>query len=130
MTVATDRLGSVVPVARLFVASPSEPPDLGPVLADAVDGLVRRPARVGDWGPSDDVAGRIVLALMRQMMLTERCLPVSLETSSVGERWRYAVVASQFGVSWTIEEPSTLMSWSGSQLEFRQRCETFGPVFW
>jgi hypothetical protein len=130
VTVATDRLGSVVPVARLFVASPSEPPDLGPVLADVVDDLVRRPARVGEWGPDDDVAGRIVLSLVRKLSASERCLPVSLESAGVGERWRYTIVASQFGISWTIEEPSTLMEWSGSQLEFRDRCATFGPVFW
>jgi len=130
VTVSSDRLGSAVPLARLFVAAPSEPQDLGPVLADVVESLVRRPARVGDWGPDDDVAGRIVLTLVRKLAESERGLPVPVGVDSVGERWRYTVVASQFGVSWTIEEPSTLMSWSGSHLEFRQRCDVFGVKFW
>lgn len=130
MTVAAERGSTVVPVARLFVASPSEPPDLGPVLSSVAAEVVRRPARVGGDGPSDDAAGRLLLSLVARLSRSERCLPVPVELESVGERWRYTIVASPVRTLWTIEEPGTLMRWSGTHLEFDERCATFGPVFW
>jgi hypothetical protein len=119
-----------VSVARLFVASPSEPSELGPVLSSVVADLPRRPARVGDWGPSDDLAGCITLSLFRKMMLTERALPVPVDLEKVGERWHYTIVADRVRVLWRIEEPGTFMVWSGSHVEFDDRCATFSPVFW
>jgi len=130
VTVVSGFSSAVVPVARLFVASPSEPPHLGPVLSGAVKDVVRRPARVGEWGPADDLAGRVLLSLVERLSRSERCLPMPVEMENVGERWRYTIVAARSDVSWTIEEPGTLMAWSGSHREFDARCETFGSVFW
>jgi hypothetical protein len=129
VTVCSDR-GLLVPVARLFVASPSDPAELGPVMSKAVNDMVRRPARVGEYGPDDDVAGRIVLSLIGKFGRSERCLPIPVEVDSVGERWRYTIVGSWPSVRWIIEEPGTLMLWSGSHMEFDKRCATFSSVFW
>lgn len=129
VTVCADRGGLEVPVARLFVASPSEPSSLGPILSDVVADAPRRPARVGEWGPHDDQAGCITLGLVRKMMVTERGLPVPVDLEQVGERWRYTIVAGRT-VRWRIEEPSTFMEWSGSHVEFVERCAKFNVVFW
>lgn len=129
MTVCSLRGELEVPVARLFVASPSEPSQLGRVLSEVVGDVPRRPARVGEWGPSDDLAGCITLALFDRMMRTERALPVPVDQEKVGERWLYTVVAGRT-VRWRIEEPSTFMVWSGSHAEFVERCDKFSAVFW
>lgn len=130
VTVCGERGSLTVPVARLFVASPSDPAELGPVMSKALQDLVRRPARVGEFGPYDDVPGRIVLALIDKFVRSERCLPIPVEVDSVGERWRYTIVGTRSAISWIIEEPGTLMRWSGSHREFDQRCATFSSVFW
>lgn len=132
MTVS-QRIGSVErPVARLFVASPSDPASLGPVLSETVNKVLCRPRRVGNWGPDDDLAGRIVLSLVKKFSVSERCLPVPPDVDSVGERWRYTIGASyRKGVAhWTIEEPGTMMLWSGFQKDFDERCAVFGIGFW
>jgi hypothetical protein len=116
-------------VARLFVASPSDPASLGPILSEIVLDAPRRPARVGDWGPYDDRAGRITIGLMQKMMVSERGLPMPVDLQQVGERWRYTIVAGRT-VRWRIEEPPTFMEWSGSHGEFDERCAKFSTVFW
>lgn len=129
VTVCSQRGELELPVARLFVASPSDPARLGPVLVEVVADVPRRPARVGEWGPSDDFAGRIALGLVRRMMVSERGLPMPVDQAQVGERWRYTIVAGR-AVRWRIEEPSTFMEWSGSHVEFDERCSKFSAVFW
>lgn len=130
MTVCSLRGDLEVPLARLFVASPSEPSALGPVLSAVVADAPRRPARVGDWGPADDFAGCVALGLVRKMMVSERALPVPVDLEKVGERWIYTMVADRGKVSWRIEEPGTFMVWSGSHEEFDERCSKFSVVFW
>jgi hypothetical protein len=129
VTVCAERGELEVPVARLFVASPSDPASLGPVLSQVVADAPRRPARVGEWGPYDDRAGRIALGLFERMQVSERGLPVPVDQVQVGERWRYTIVAG-LTVRWKIEEPDTFMCWSGSHLEFDERCAKFSAVFW
>lgn len=129
VTVCSQRGKLEVPVARLFVASPSDPSSLGPILSAVVRDVPRRPARVGEWGPSDDLAGCITLGLIGKMGRSERGLPMPVDQQQVGERWRYTIVAGRT-VRWRIEEPSTFMEWSGSHVEFDERCSKFSAVFW
>ena len=129
VTVSTLHGGVELPVGALFVPPPSEPQDLWGKLAGAADDMPLRSGAV-PGGPSEDHAGLLFLSLIRTFGGGVRCLPLPPGLVSVGERWRYTVVAYRGRTLWRIEEPLTMMSWEGSKSEFQARCEVFGRKFW
>ena len=121
--------GSELPVGALFVPAPADPQDLWDKLVGASDDPPERPWAVPD-GPTEDYASRVFLGMIRKFGGGGRCLPIPPDLVSVGERWRYTVVAYRERTLWRIEEPSTLLCWEGSRSEFQARCEVFGRKFW
>lgn len=129
VTVSTMHGGAELPVGALFVPPPCEPQDLWDQLVGAADDPPERPWAV-PGGPSEDHAARVFLGMLRMFGSGGRCLPLPPGLVSVGERWRYTVVAYRERTLWRIEEPSTMMHWEGSRFEFQARCEVFGKKFW
>jgi hypothetical protein len=129
VTVSTLWGSGELPVGALFVPDPCDPQDLWDKLTGAADDPPDRPWAV-PGGPTEDYAGRVFLSMLRAFGAGGRCLPLPPGLVSVGERWRYTVVAYRERTRWRIEEPSTLMLWEGSRSEFQARCEVFGRKFW